>query len=107
MPSGVLQSIILLLIFISYKSEKIKETKVGNILHRGTSDVVKAIEQKTKLEVSPFNHVDFNAPPSPEEFYILSKLKCLDLSEVDIEQLLCPTNQEEISYILENERDYF
>ena len=66
---------------------------------------VKAIEQKIKLEVSPFNDVDFNAPPSPEEVYFLSKLKCLDLSEVDKEQLLCPTNHEEISYILENEVD--
>ena len=84
---------------------KIKEIKVGNILHRGTPDVVKAIEQKIKLEVSPFNDVDFNAPPSPEEVYFLSKLKCLDLSEVDKEQLLCPTNHEEISYILENEVD--
>ena len=84
---------------------KIKEMKVGNILYRGTPDVVKAIEQKIKLEVSPFNDVDFNAPPSPEEVYFLSKLKCLDLSEVDKEQLLCPTNHEEISYILENEVD--
>ena len=50
---------------------------------------VKAIEQKIKLEVSPFNDVDLNAPPSPEAVYYLSKLNCLELSEIDKEQLLC------------------
>ena len=84
---------------------KIKEIKIGNLTHRGTPDVVKAIEDKILLEVSPYNDVDFDAPPSFEEAYFLSKLEVLVLSDGDREQLLGPTNQEEISWILENEVD--
>ena len=78
---------------------------MGNLTYRGTPDVVKAIESKMLLELSPFNSVDFNAPPSPEENYFLSKLNGLLLSDEDKEKLLSPTNQEEISFILEREVD--
>ena len=84
---------------------RIKDLKIGDIFYRGSSDVVKAVQGKMLLEVSPFNDLNFDAPPSPEEAFFLAKLKSLVLSDDEKEELLSPTNQEEISYILEKEVD--
>ena len=84
---------------------RIKEIKIGDTFFKGTPDVVKAIELKMKSELNPHNDVDFNAPPSPAEEFFLSKLKPLTLNEKEKEELLRPTNQEEISFILEHEVD--
>ena len=84
---------------------RIKEIKIGDTLYKGTPDVVKAIEEKMKSELDPHNDVDFYAPPSPAEEFFLSKLKPLTLNQKEKEDLLGPTNQEEISFILNHEVD--
>ena len=84
---------------------RIKEIKIGDFLYQGTPAVVQAISNKIKSEVKSHGDIDFNAPPTSAEEYFLSKLKPLTLGENEKNELLCPTNQEEISFILENEVD--
>ena len=56
-------------------------------------------------ELSLYENKDFEAPVTPMEEVFLSKLSKISLSDEEKEQLLCPTNSEEVSYILENEVD--
>ena len=84
---------------------KINEIKIGDSSFQGTPEVVKAIEVKMKSELKQHGEIEFNAPPTPMEEVFLSKLKPVVLSEEEKSELLSPTNQEEISYILEHEVD--
>ena len=99
------------MIFISCKSRKkfenqtkIKEIKIGDITYVGTKYVVQAIEDKMKSEVCPYNDLDFNAAPTSQEERFLSKLEKMKLTEDEKINLLRPTNDGEISEIL-NEVD--
>ena len=70
----------------------------------GTKYVVQAIEDKMKSEVCPYNDLDFNAVPTSQEERFLSKLEKMKLTEDEKINLLRPTNDGEISEIL-NEVD--
>ena len=73
---------------------KIQEIKIGDIKHVGTKNVVQAIEDKIKSDVCPYNDLDFNASPTPQEKRFLLKLNKLKLTEEETVQLLSPTNDE-------------
>ena len=84
---------------------RFKEIKIGDSLYEGTPDVVQAIADKMKMELKAFGNVDFNAPPTLEEEHFLSKLSPLVLNEEERNELLGPTNEDEIGFILGNEVD--
>ena len=84
---------------------RLKEIKIDDITYKGTPNVVKAIEEKMRDELKSFGQADFNAPPSEMEEHFLSKLKKVSLNENEMDELLAPTNEEEIGNILENEVD--
>ena len=67
---------------------------------RGIENVVKAIEGKIKNELKCFNEEEFEAPPTDEEEFFLSKSNKINLNAEEIEELEGPTKQEEIYYIL-------
>ena len=83
--------------------KKINEIKIGNALFSGTSNVVKAIEDKMRNELEAHGDGDFNATPSQSEDDFLSKLPKVQLSEEEKILLTSPTNEDEISYILAQE----
>ena len=62
--------------------------------------MVKAIEVKIRDEVSSYNDIGLDAPPTSEELYFLSKF-----SDAEKVKLLGPTNSDEICFILYNEVD--
>ena len=66
----------------------------------GTANVIKAIEDKIRDEVSSYNDIGLDAPPTSEELYFLSKF-----SDAEKVKLLGPTNSDEICFILYNEVD--
>ena len=84
---------------------RFKEIKIGDSLYEGTPAVVQAIADKMKIELKAFGNVDFNAPPTLEEEHFLSKLSPLVLNEQERNELLSPTNEDEIGFILGNEVD--
>ena len=86
-------------------SSKIREIKIGEVVYKGTENVVNAIEDKIKNELQGFDQEEFDAPPSNSEEFFLSKLNKVCLSEEEMEMLEGPTQPDKISYILENEVD--
>ena len=84
---------------------KINELKINDIISKGLPNVVEAIENKMRGELNLYENKDFDEPVTPMEEVFLSKLSKISLSDEEKEQLLCPTNSEEVSYILENEVD--
>ena len=101
----------LFMIFTSCKikiwkeKEKITEIKSGEILYKGNDNVIKAITDKMKLELKPHSYIDFNSPATSAEECFLSKLNPITLTEEEKSELLSPTNEAEISYILEQIRN--
>ena len=85
--------------------KKIKEIKIGENLFSGTRNVIKAIENKMRLELNPHSELDFGAPNTPMEEYFLSKLPKVELTETERAELISPINETEISWILEHEVD--
>ena len=85
--------------------KKINEIKIGNELFTGTSNVIKAIEDKMRHELEEHNDKDFNSLPTPLEGEFLSKLPKINLTEDEKQLLVSPTKEEEISFILANEVD--
>ena len=84
---------------------KIKEIKIGDIIYKGNANVVKGIEDKIKNEVKQFGDINFDAPVSPTEEFFLGKIKKMILTDEEKEELLGPTSEEEITFILNNEVD--
>ena len=85
--------------------KKINEIKIGNDLFQGTSNVVRAIEDKMRIELEVHNNQDFGAKISKCEEEFLSKLPKINLTEDAKNSLVSPTNEDEISYILAQEVD--
>ena len=66
---------------------------------------MKGIEEKIKNEVKQFSDIKFDAPVSPSEEAFLGKINKLILTDDEKEELLRPTSEEEITFILNNEVD--
>ena len=85
--------------------KKINEIKIGDNLFKGTENVLKAISEKMKSELQPHTNRDFDAPPTDAEEAFLLRLNPISLSEEEKLELLSPTDETEISYILKHEID--
>ena len=85
--------------------KKIKEIKIGENIYSGTKDVIKAIEEKMRIELGPHSNLDFDATITHEEQVFLSKLSKVALTDEEKADLLSPTTEIEISCILEHEVD--
>ena len=79
--------------------------KIGGIIYKGNVEVVKGIEEKIKNEVKQFGDLNFDAPVTSAEEFFLGKIKKLILTDEEKEELVRPTSEEEISFILSNEVD--
>ena len=89
-----------------YENQKrIQELKIGDDIFIGTSNVVKAIEDKMRCELALYKDQVFDAVPSQLEEYFLSKLPKIVLTNEEKESLLCPTKEEEVYFILKHEVD--
>ena len=84
---------------------RIREVKINGRVYEGSANVVGAIENKMREELNLYENRDFKAPVTEEEEDFLSNLSGVILSEIEKEELLAPTNSEEISFILNNEVD--
>ena len=83
--------------------KKINEIKIGDDLFTGTCNIIKAIEEKMRNELE--EHEDFNSLRTQLEEEFVSKLPKINLTEDEKQLLVCPTKEEEISFILANEVD--
>ena len=85
--------------------KKINDIKIGNEMFYGTGAVVKAIEDQMSLELSSMDGKGFGDAISPQEEEFLSKVSKINLTDEEKELLISPTNEEEISIILDHEVD--
>ena len=85
--------------------KKLNEIKIKGEIFEGTPNVVKAIQKEMEEELKPFSTLDRDAPPSEEERYFLDKLEGITLTNEELEELVKPTTEEEVYYILKNEVD--
>ena len=85
--------------------KKIKEIKIGETTFKGTENVIKGISDKMKLELKPHSELDFSAPQTMEEAFFISKISKIILTDEEKKELIGPTNESEITYILEHEVD--
>ena len=84
---------------------KISELIIEGNRVSGTVEVVQAIEDKMREELSSFESVDRDHPPSLAEREFLDKIERVEWTDIEKEKLTGPTNEDEVSVILENEVD--
>ena len=85
--------------------KKIKEIKIGDVIHTGTEDVVKAIERKMHEELNVFAGPKEDDPITEEEMRFLDLIPETTWTEEEQEILTGPTTEEEIDGILNFEVD--
>ena len=85
--------------------KKISELIIEGNRVSGTVEVVQAIEDKMREELSSFESVDRDHPPSLAESEFLDKIERVEWTDIEKEKLTGPTNEDEVSVILENEVD--
>ena len=84
---------------------RIINLEVNGVKYYGTTDVVKAVEEKIAREVASYNNMDLDEEATQEEEYFLSLLSPVSLSETEKEELVKETEEEEVKYILDKEVD--
>ena len=84
---------------------KINSIIIEGTKHTGTENVVKAIKEKLKSDLSEFGNQDWDDPPTDNESFFLDKVAKADLGEDDMEELLGPVTSEEVKQILMHEVD--
>ena len=85
--------------------KKISEIVIGDRLESGTANVIKCIEDKMRSELESFDTLDINDLATNHELEFLEKIKKVDWTEEEINELVSPIKENEISQILKNEVD--
>ena len=90
----------------SYENSKtISEIKINDLIYQGTERVVGGIQKEMEEELRPFSAAGNDDPPSQEEKLILDLIPQVVWTEEEIETLVNPVDEDEISQILSNEVD--
>ena len=85
--------------------KKIKEIKIGGIIHVGTEEVVKGIQKKMDEELKAFSGLEKEDEITEEERSFLELIPETYWTEEEKEYLIGPTKEEEIEEILNFEVD--
>ena len=85
--------------------KKVNEIKIGNETYKGTANVVRAIQEKMKMELIDYSGLDRDDPPTEEEEAFLNLIPEVNWSDEEAEELIAPTTEEEIARILRFEVD--
>ena len=83
---------------------KITEIKIRGKTYEGTVNIVKAIQKEMESELEN-KSMERDDEPTYLEQYFLDKLETISLSDTEIQELIRPTEEEEIINILKNEVD--
>ena len=84
---------------------KINSIIIEGAKHTGTKNVVNAIKEKLKSDLSKFGNQDWDDPPTVNESFFLDKVAKADLDEAEMKELLGPVTAEEVKQILMHEVD--
>ena len=84
---------------------RIKEVKINGNIYEGTLEVIKAIEEEMKTEMTSRDIIHRDEPPTEEEILFLDAIPDYQWTSEEIEELNKPTTLEEIRNILDTEVD--
>ena len=84
---------------------RIKEVKINGNIYEGTLEVIKAIEEEMKTEMTSRDIIHRDEPPTEEEILFLDAIPDYQWTSQEIEELNKPTTLEEIRNILDTEVD--
>ena len=89
-----------------YENQKtISELKIGEETFKGTQQVVGGIQTKMMEELKPFGNKTLNEPATQEELNFLDLIPFVEWTTEEVNKLIGPTTEEEISNILKFEVD--
>ena len=89
-----------------YENNKtISELKIGEEIFRGTQQVVKGIQNKMMEELKVFGDKNMNEPVTNEELIFLDLIPSIEWTNEELDKLIGPTTEKEISNILKYEVD--
>ena len=83
--------------------KKLTEIKIKGKVYEGTENIVEGIQKEMELELESM--ISMNETPTEEEKYFLEKLEKIDLSDMEVHELIKPTEEKEILNILKYEVD--
>jgi hypothetical protein len=93
------------MIFINYKIKeslkKITEIRIKGKVYEGTLNIVKGIEEEMKIELESNLEIDWDKTINNEERFFLDRIDEIELTVVEKQELLKPTEEEEILNILQ------
>ena len=84
---------------------KINSIIIEGTKYEGTENVVTAIKEKLRRDLSKYGNQDWDDPPTASEAFFLNKVAKADLDEDEKKELLGPITEEEVRQILTHEVD--
>ena len=84
---------------------KINSIIIEGTKYEGTENVVNAIKEKLRRDLSKYGNQDWDDPPTASEAFFLDKVAKADLDEDEKKELLGPITEEEVRQILTHEVD--